>query len=193
VLLELLQSVDKGTYYSFSDAAQKHSLLATIAQIGHLLGSYIGIGLFALLTLILLLVQGRRRAAVATVFALAVGVAGVETLRSRVPAARPDAVAGSVSADEMQRSFPSSEVFSFTMVATLFLISAWGALLSARGALAAGTIRWVLAGLVTVLILWVAMSELLLDLHFVTDVAAGLFGGLALALLAHRFFEPVTA
>ncbi len=38
------------------------------------------------------------------------------------------------------------------------------------------------------LIKWVAISELILDLHFVTDVAAGLFGGLALALFATRFW-----
>jgi membrane-associated phospholipid phosphatase len=182
VLVELLRSIDKGAYYSFNDLVQKFATLRAFAQLGDLIGSYLGVGVLAILTLMLLLLQGRLRAVVVVLVVAAVGAASVEALRALIPAARPDAVAGAITSDELVRSFPSREVFSFTLVAALFLATAWVSLARSKT-------RWLLAGVVTIVILWVAISQLLLDLHFVSDVAAGLFGGLALALLAHRFFE----
>ncbi len=106
VLEDLLKSVDLGTYYSFHELAQNRKALHDAMQLGDWLGSYVGVGLLMLLTLTLLLVQGRIQPALVTVCAFIVGVAGVEMLRCAVPAQRPVVVAATVGDDEMLRSFP---------------------------------------------------------------------------------------
>ena len=180
MLLELLKSVDDGTYYSLDHATRQFDSLANLMRLGDWLGSYVAVGILLLLTLILFILQARFRAAQLTLAASLVGVAIVEALRAILPAQRPAVASSSVDAAEMLCSFPSGKVFMFTLVAVLLLFAAWGVLHRAPA-------RLLLTTTMVVLILWIAMSQLMLGLHFVTDVAAGLFGGLALALLAGRF------
>jgi membrane-associated phospholipid phosphatase len=180
VLVELLKSIDDAAYYSLNHLTQQLKWLANVMRLGDSLGSYLAIGIVILLALVLCLLQTRFRAAQVTLAAFLLGVVIVETVRFLVPAHRPAVAAGSVDAAEMLRSFPANKVFLFTLAASLLL-------LAARGIVERKTVQAVLTLLVIVLVLWVAMSQLMLGLHFVMDVAAGLFGGLALTLLASRF------
>jgi undecaprenyl-diphosphatase len=183
VLVEFLKSVDDGAYYSLDHTARQIGRIEQAMRLGDSLGTYLGVAAVLLFALILLAVQRRWRAALGVLVAFVFGVALVETMRTLLPAPRPLVARRSVDAAEMMRSFPSSKVFLFTLAAVFLLFALWpiSTRKSARALLTPG---------VVVLILWVAMSQLMLGLHFVTDVSAGLFGGIALALLASRFFPP---
>ncbi len=176
---ELLKSIDKGAYYAFSEEIKKSSLLVQLLQAGDWVGSYIGVVLVMALACALLLTQSRVRAAAVAAIAVALGALAVEGVHAAVPVPRPDNAANLVNATEMLHSFPAREVFTFTLAGTLLVFAAWGSLQSWPG-------RLTVTAVVIVLVLWVAMSQIMLVLHFVTDVAAGLFGGLALALLVTR-------
>jgi membrane-associated phospholipid phosphatase len=182
VLADLLKSIDLGTYYSFNEAINRFPALHDLMHVGNWIGSYIGVGVLTGAAIIVLLVQGRTRGAVIVLGALIVAALGVELLRLSVPANRPDVAAALVGEDEMLRSFPAREVLTFTLATTLLLVAIWPSLYHWMA-------RPILTADLVILVLWVAMSQLMLGLHFVTDVAAGLFGGLALGLLAGRFYS----
>lgn len=182
MITELLRSIDKGAYYAFSEAVKGSPELVQPLHIGEWALAL----LIAVLACVLLLTHGRARAAALVAVAMLIGTVGVEAIRYTVPVHRPDNAARVVDSAEMARSFPAGEVFTFTLAGTLLIYAAWTSL---HGWLA----RVALTAVVVVLILGVAMSELLLVLHFVTDVAAGLFGGLALALVVTRLIATLPA
>ena len=187
MLVDLLKSIDYGGYYFFRHAVGEHPEIAPPMQLGQWLSSYPGVGITLLLAVIISLLQKRTRAAQISLAAFVLGVIFVEMLPNVVPANRPADAQLLVATDEMSRSFPAQRVFLFTMAGFLLLFAAWGSVKRAMARLLLS------AGLVS-LILWVALSPLVLGLHYVTDVMGGLFGGLALALLASRFSamaEPV--
>ncbi len=179
MISELLKSIDKGAYYAFSEMMKETPALAQIMQAGEWVGSYVGAVLLAVLACVLLFAQARYRAAALAALAFGIGALGVEAMQSALPTPRPDNAANRVASSEMQRSFPAREAFTFTLAGALLVYAAWGLMQGWRT-------RMAIVAAVVVLVLWVAMSEIMLVLHFVTDVAAGLFGGLALALLVMR-------
>jgi hypothetical protein len=183
VVSEFLKSVDKGAYYAFSEAVngatRQPPHVVQLLDAGTWVGSYCGVLLLLALACMLLLAQGRARAMLFTLAAFIIAAAAVEAMRSVLTVHRPENAARMIDGSQMQHSFPASEVFAFTLAAAMFLYAAWGFL---HGWVA----RIAVSIVVVVLVLWVAMSELFLVLHFVTDVAAGLFGGLAVALLISR-------
>jgi membrane-associated phospholipid phosphatase len=183
VVSDFLKSIDKGAYYAFSEAVNgatgEPQDVVQLLESGTWVGSYYGAVLLLALACILLLAQRRARAMLFTVAAIVIAAAGVEVMRIAVPIHRPENAARILSGSEMQHSFPASEVFAFTLAGAIFLYAALGSLRGRAARIGVSTV-------VAVLVLWVAMSELLLVLHFVTDVAAGLFGGLAVALLITR-------
>jgi membrane-associated phospholipid phosphatase len=183
MLVELFRSIDYGGYYFFRHLAGQNPQILPPFRAGDWLGSYFVVGFMFLVAVILLLVQARTRAAQVALGAFVLGVILVEILRNVVAAHRPPDAQDLVDADEMLRSFPAREVFTFTLAGVLLLFAAWGGVHKT-------TFRLLLTTAVVVLVLWVAMSQLVLGLHFVTDVMAGLAGGIALALLASRFFRP---
>jgi undecaprenyl-diphosphatase len=182
MLVDLLKSMDYGGYYFFDWAATHNPWLANIMLPARWIGSY-GVGVVFMLVVICFVSQRRIPAALVSFGVLAGGVLGVEILRYAVAAHRPANAQKLVDAAEMLRSFPAREVFAFTLVGTLLLIAAWATLPNTA-------LRMLLSVGVIALMLWVALSQLVLGLSFVTDVMAGLAGGLALALLASRFFPP---
>jgi membrane-associated phospholipid phosphatase len=187
VLAELLKSIDMGAYYSFTEMTGESAFLAQMFTIGDWLGSYIGIGVAAMLAVGFLVLQQRLWAATLTVASIALAILAAESMRRILPAHRPANAVRLVATEEMVRSFPSREVLTFTLAASWLLFAGWMYLRRAAA-------RAALLAVITVLILWVAMSQLMLGVHFVTDVAAGLFAGIALALLASRLFvQPTVA
>jgi undecaprenyl-diphosphatase len=185
MLVDLLKSIDYGGYYFFDWAATHHPWLAEIMLPARWIGSF-GVGAVFLLAVILFVVQRRIPAALISFGALAGGVVCVEILRYTIGAHRPANAQKLVAADEMLRSFPAREVFAFTLASMLLLFAAWAALPNTA-------LRLLLAAGVIALMLWIAVSQLVLGLSFVTDVMAGLAGGLAVALLASRLFHRAKA
>jgi hypothetical protein len=179
VISELLKSIDKGAYYAFSEMLKESPGLLWILQAGEWVGSYIGAVLLMALACVLLFAQARYRAPAIIAIGFVLAALAVEAMPRAIPVPRPDNAANRVDSGEMQRSFPARAVFTFTLAGALLVFAAWGSL-PGWGA------RAVMLGAVAVLILWVAMSEIMLVLHFVTDVAAGLLGGLAVALFITR-------
>jgi membrane-associated phospholipid phosphatase len=184
LLSELLNSVNDCAYYAFTVLVDHSPSLRRFMLVGDELAGYVTLALM-IITLALLLRQGRKPGAFIVVAAFVAALAVVEALRMTVPADRPTVAAKLVGEDEMQRSFPARAVFLFTLAAMLLLWAAWPALRRWPARLS-------VTAIFTVLTLWVAISQLMLGLHFVTDVAAGLFGGLALALLATRLAAMTT-
>jgi membrane-associated phospholipid phosphatase len=184
MLVELFKSMDYGGYYFFRHLARQNPEILPPFRLGDWLGSYFVVGFVFLVAVILLLVQARTRAAQVALGAFVLGVIFVEILRNVVAAHRPPDAQDMVEADEMLRSFPAREVFTVTLAGVLLLFAAWGGLHTT-------TLRLLLTAAVVGLLLWVAMSQLILGLHFVTDVMGGVTGGIGLGLLASRFFPAV--
>lgn len=175
MVVHLLQSIDKGAYYAFSEmlhgTPEFRLPLQTVEWAGALL--------MAAIACVLLFTQGCARAAALVAAAFFVGAVGVAALQHLLAIPRPENAARMVGATDMLHGFPAGEVFAFTLAGTLLVYAVWRSQLQwfLRLALVIGVIA---------LILGLAMSQIMLVLHFVTDVAAGLFGGLALALLVTR-------
>jgi membrane-associated phospholipid phosphatase len=180
MLVDLLKTMDFGGYYFFDFAATHHPWLAEVMLPARWVGSY-GVGIVFALGVSCLLIQRRLPAVLISIGALTAGVLGVEMLRYAIAADRPANAQKLVDADEMLRSFPAREVFAFTLAATLLLVAAWTLLPNTA-------LRLVLTAGIVALVLWVALSQLVLGLNYVSDVMAGLAGGLALTMLASRFF-----
>jgi undecaprenyl-diphosphatase len=182
VLVNLLKDVDRGAYFSFSDTIQQNPPLAQLMQLGDLLGGYLSAGILVVLALALFLAQRRFRAASIALIAFLAGMLIIELIRHTLSAPRPADAQKLVDAEEMLRTFPAQKVFDIELAAILLVYATW-AVLPGR------TMRLLLTAIATLLVLWVAMSQLMLGLHFVTDVLAGLVGGLGLALAAGRLLS----
>ena len=181
MLVDMFKEVDGGGYEFFQYLTKQNPALLDPMQLGTWISSYIGVGLALLLAVLLYVLHGRTRAAQVSLAAFLFAVVLVEVLRHLVGARRPGNAEAFVDADEMTRSFPARGVFLFSLCGVLLLFAAWGALSSTWK-------RVLVSANIVALILGVAFSQLVLQLHYVTDVIGGLFGGLALALLATRFF-----
>jgi membrane-associated phospholipid phosphatase len=185
-MVELLTNTDYGTYYFFRHEAQQLPGLDVAMQLGDLLATAVAASLVLMLATILFVMRGELRAALVGVLIFMAGVILVEIFQNLLAVQRPAYAGELVSAAEMARSFPARGVFIFTLASTLLLFAAWCSLHHTG-------LRLLVTANLTVLVLWAAMSQLALGLHFVTDVIGGLVGGLALALLATRFFPAAEA
>jgi membrane-associated phospholipid phosphatase len=175
--MDPFRPVDWGAYYLFDFVAQKHPGLVSLAQIYDALSGYVACTLLMAVLAWLLWRRGQTKAALVNLAVFAVAVAVVEIVRWAVGRTRPDEAERMVGPEGMLGSYPARHVFLFTM-AMLLVAFAEGARLSARRRLAFGIF-------VALMIVCVCGSQLLLRLHFVTDVVAGLFGGAGCALAAH--------
>jgi membrane-associated phospholipid phosphatase len=178
-MVGLLREMDYGAYYFFRHESQHTPALQAAMQLGALNGAYVVAVVVALAAVALLMVHGKMRASVVTLAAFMLGVIFVEILRNIVAAPRPVDARDLVAADEMLRSFPARGVFALVLAAGLLMTAAWGA--SHR----IGRLLLV-TGPLLVLVIWAALSQMALGLHFLSDVLGGLSGGMAVALLATR-------
>jgi undecaprenyl-diphosphatase len=183
MLVNLLQGMDNGAYYFFRHKASHYPELEAVMQVGDALGSLFLIGVLAGLAVLLFLVRGESRSAGIATGSFVVGLLLVEALHYLIPGRRPEDAQNLLGSDEMLHSFPARSVFLLTLAGILFLY-ALGPSLQGRW------MCFLMTTCVVVLVLWVCLSQLLLGLHFVTDVLAGLAGGLALGLLGALSLAP---
>lgn len=172
--MEIVRGINWGTYYFFNFQANKLPWLRPVMEVFDFLGGYLVLGLIVLLTVMLLLGKKQTRMALAVVFFTLAGVGLVETVRFLLHSPRPPANA--MRLDEMYRSFPAVSVFlAFLVLLNLALAMEY----------VVSTTRLcvvVYVGLV-LLALLITVSQLFLRTHWLSDVLAGMTGGIGLALL----------
>jgi undecaprenyl-diphosphatase len=184
MFVDLFRNLDNGAYNFFDFQSKNVPALVAGMQVGDWVSGIFVPAILVLAAAGIFLTRHRNVAALLSLAAFLLGVIFVEILPMLVAAHRPEGTQYRLDAAEMLRSFPARGVFLVTLAAVLVAFAA------------ADVVRrpapriLIFAGLL-VLTVWVAMSQLMLRLHFVTDVMAGLAGGLALGLLATRFF-PAT-
>jgi undecaprenyl-diphosphatase len=183
--MDSLKSIDYGGYYFFRHKAQHFDELVPVMQAGDFLGGYLALAALLVLAAVILLARGKPRSALFVLIFCTLAAAAVEAQRRFMASKRPDDARNLVSLEEMTRSFPAAGVLLLTLVCVVLLAAAWDSL-DGRILRLAATVGVVL------LVLWLAVSELFLGLHFVSDVVAGLAGGTALGLLCSRFFARET-
>ena len=181
MLRELLPSIDNGAYYAFSEAFHGTPELLQLLRVIIWGGSL----LMVTTACILLLTHGRARAVAPATATFVIGVVAVLAVQYLLPIRRPDNAARMIVGTPVLHSFPAGDVFAFTLAGVLLIAAAWTSLHRRLP-------RLLLALVAILLILGVALSQIMLGLHYVTDVAAGLFGGLALGLLVSRMIARLS-
>ncbi|MBI3407790.1 MAG: phosphatase PAP2 family protein [Planctomycetes bacterium] len=178
--MEGLRKLDHGTYAFFSHEFKPDSALLELFKSLTFLGTYWVVAAVALAAVAIALLAGRFRSSlvIAVCFVIAVGLA--EGLNLATERRRPNDAQRFVAAQNMASSFPARAV----------LLSTYSWLALAMALESAGFRKRLTLGfsaLALLAILVVCMTQLILSLHFLTDILAGLAGGAALALLAKHF------
>ena len=178
--MNILDAVDWGGYAHFRFLASHQPGVVDAMQVVDQLGaSDITFNVLALLALIVYAARGRSRALAVSLAVLLVGYAVATFLPPLIGRERPPDAQEMVGPDAMYDSFPARGVLLFTLAITLLAHAVAEALPTRTTRLLPHAVA---AGLVVAL----CLSQFYLGLHFVTDVVAGLLGGLLLAVLARQ-------
>jgi membrane-associated phospholipid phosphatase len=175
--MDLLEGLDWGTYYFFRFQANKAPGWKNAMEFGDHIGSYLAVAGVIALIVALSLYAGQWRMAMAAIIGLLVSAALVEGLRLATQRPRPPDAQNLLASAELTHGFPSRAVF-LTAFAWLMLAAALERCPLHKAYRSAA---YLIASLVIVV---VSVSQLWLGLHFVTDILAGLSGGIGLALVA---------
>jgi undecaprenyl-diphosphatase len=168
--------LDWGTYYFFRFAAQHARRLERMMETGYAAGGYLIVTILVLAAVSLLLSAKRQRAALATLIFFLIGVALMEGTRLLISRSRPPDAENYVGATALTTGFPSRVLL--VVFALLSLALALESSITKKSCLV------LLYIVIALAITWVCVAELWLGISFVTDVIAGLAGGLALAATA---------
>ncbi len=177
--MDALETVDWGAYYHFRYLAGQHPQLLPAAELVNSLTHHAVLGVLIVFTLLALWLYGRPRTAVVGLATFLAGIVVAEGLRGLIARRRPDDAENLLGPDGMVGSFPAVGVLLFTLTALLLTFALWETGLGRTG-------RVLSTAAAAVLIVAVCLSQFFLGLHFVTDVVAGLLGGLVFALLARQ-------
>jgi undecaprenyl-diphosphatase len=168
--------LDYGTNYTFQFLARETPLdLGPLMRVGDWLGSYLATAVVLAVAMAWTPRAWRPRMAGAIVVAFLLGSLLVEGASMAVQRPRPQNAQNILGA-QADSSFPSRAVFLAGF--------AWPTLaLALERRLGGKMSRTAVYALAALAVVFVCISELWLSLHYVTDVLAGLSGGLGLALL----------
>jgi undecaprenyl-diphosphatase len=174
-VMDLFEGLDWGTYYFFRfQANHAPDWVNRLMGIGDLMGSYVAAAVLLTLAVAATPPRWRRRMAFAVVAGFLFGGLLIEGVKLATWRVRPPDAQNVFGTAEMSPSFPSRAVF-LAAFAWMML----GFALERRIAPQPRVAVYVVAALG---IVFVCVSELWLGLHFVTDVLAGMAGGIGLAL-----------
>jgi undecaprenyl-diphosphatase len=181
--MDLFNGMDWGAYNSFRYAANRlpevNDLMRLISGLGSL-----AVNLVVLVSAVLIMPQSRRtRLACAVVMTFLLGAFINEGVNGLTHRSRPSDAENVLRADAMYSSFPSRGVM---MAAFAWLMLA----LALERRFARRAIRVMIYAVAALAIVLVCVSQLWLGLHWVSDVLAGLAGGLGLALIGRWAAEP---
>jgi undecaprenyl-diphosphatase len=170
--------MDEGANAFFHfEAKNAAAFMNPLMQAGEWIGGYLGATIILLAAIALTPRPARWRLALAVLTTFLLGAALVEGLKLTVARPRPPGAEDVLGSAAPSPSFPSRAVFLATFAWAL-LAMAW----ERRTQRSACRIFVALAA--ALVIVFVCLSQLWLSLHYVTDVLAGLAGGLGLALVA---------
>ena len=128
-------------------------------------------------TSLYLLLRGRRRASLRVIIAPFLAWAAYATARRLMPRGRPS---GAVAFDQVSSSFPSAHAVTSAAVCCTVAYVLW------REHMLGAPIAIVIATLPPLVI---GLSRIYLDVHWMTDVAAGWMGGLLIASIARLLYR----
>lgn len=172
--------LDGGTYDFFRYFGNEHQCITSMARWFSCLGSYWFASLLLLTGLLLLGRQAKNRTIIAILACYILGVAATEDLVLATQRMRPAAAERFVGTSGIFGSFPARSVYLFS-----FGWLALGLALDHSGLRKRALVGFGLCA--AVLIVLMCLSQLILCVHFVTDIIAGLALSGAMILLARHF------
>jgi undecaprenyl-diphosphatase len=177
-VMDWSRQMDEGANAFFHfEAKNAAAFMSSLMQSGDWIGGYAGAAIILLAAIAVAPRQARWRLAVAVLTTFLLGTALLEGVRLGVARPRPPGAQDVLGTAAPSPSFPSRAVFLATFAWALLAMT-WARRVQR---IACRIFVALAAGLV---IVFVCLSQLWLSLHYVTDVLAGLAGGLGLALVA---------
>jgi membrane-associated phospholipid phosphatase len=184
--MDNIVSLDWGVYYHFDLAGQRDPALFDFMQPARHLGSYAGTAVFLAAAILLFLVRGRIRSAIVATSSMALAVLLIECVQFLVPRRRPTNAQNWLGEGATSGSYPSSDVFLFTLAMILLGMAIWG--FKPRAVW-----RALFLAVAAALTVWVSLSQFVLPLHFFSDVLGGLAGAACVGWTAYMFMKQPTA
>jgi undecaprenyl-diphosphatase len=173
--MDPIHGLDWGTYYFFRDQRRGGTVnFEPVMLVGRELGSYLALGLAALLIFTFLCRRGWPRAPLLFAMMAILAVALEQGLKRLVHRPRPPDAELWLAGPSF--GFPSSSALLSSFLLVAFAVT-WIACIPRRGR------RVLMGGIGTALVLFIGTSQLYLGLHFVTDLFAGWTAGVLLGLL----------
>ena len=179
--MDAIESIDVGAYAHFRHQAETHPEFLPIMHIAYYLSNYLAIGVLFSLTALLFLLQGKRRSAQVTAINLAWALALLFSVRFLVPRRRPDDAQNWLGPQAMLGSYPSGGVFLFMLAMILLGFAIWD--------LAKPWLRGVYLLTAVALTVWVCMSQLIMSLHYLTDILGGIAAATFMGWIASHFLD----
>jgi undecaprenyl-diphosphatase len=181
--MDPIHGLDWGTYYFFRNQRMAGALnLQPVMLVGAELGSYLALGIIAVVTALILSRRGWPRAPLLFVVTAAAAVGLDLGLKRLVHRPRPPDAELWLGQAHLSFSFPSTSALLSSFLA-LLLARAWVRSIPNRRPRIFGY------GICLAVVLFIGTSQLYLGLHFVTDLLAGWTAGTLLALLLVGFME----
>ena len=194
-MLEKIASLDHGVHAHFHFTIRQHPEFAPVMQVANLLGSYVATLAIAALAVVLWLARGQARAALVTLAGFLGSFGTIESIRTFVARERPDDAADWLVLDPLAKllglnqsvgSFPAPSVFLFTLAMLLLLF----ALIPQDASRRTQVLMTIAAA---ILIVWVTFSQLMLSMHYLTDVVPALAASICVACLLRSFLGVAAA
>ena len=190
-MLDKITSLDHGTHAHFHFMIRQHPELVPPMQLANQLGGYVGSCAVLALAILVWLARGQARAALITLLGFLGSFGLIEAIRAFVKRERPDDAADTLARtvdplgqllglDPRVGGFPAPGVFLFTL-ALLLLLFALLPLATTK------TTRTLLAVPAVLLILWMTMGQLMLSMHYLTDIVPALVASICVAFVLRSF------
>ena len=180
--MDAIEALDWGVYADFSFKSGKFPVIVPVMHAAEYLSNHVSIGIFLLISLGLLLAQGKYRSAAVALISFVVSIGLIVAVNFLVPRRRPENAEEWLGPNDMHGSYPAASVFLFMLTMILIGLAVWS--LTQRA-----SYRALYAAAGTLLTVWVCMSQMFLALHFLTDILGALAGATLMSLLAFKFMD----
>jgi undecaprenyl-diphosphatase len=184
--MDAIDALDCGVYYHFDFQNKQGNIFLPLLQTGYYVGSYIGVGTLFFTAIVLFALQRRWRSVLVVPSSGIIAFGLIELVRRLVPRPRPEEALGWLGPGDMIGSYPSPAVFLTLLAFILIGIGVWGLTRNA-------TWRWTFAVIAAMFTVWVCMSQMMLTLHYFSDVLGGLAGAFAIGWTASYLLDSAPA
>jgi membrane-associated phospholipid phosphatase len=182
--MDAIEALDDGAGAFFGFTAKKHPQFLQVMEPAYYASHAIGIAILVIFIVLLLIAQGRSRAALIAVFSFGAAVVLIEMIRVFVPRQRPQDAIIFLGPDSKVGSYPSAGVFLFMLGSILLGNAIW--VWTNRA------VKAVYIVLSALLIVWICVSQFFLSIHYVTDVIGGMAGAVLIGWIATALMNRVS-